>query len=113
MNYNYLIYLSLLFNYITPVFTHEELYVGHSSVTTKVGIKIIQGNDQKIGKVKNIVYKEMYNGLPHLPGNPLLFATQYTTLSKNTKLLSLPPPVSGSDAHPDQAPRNHQQLSIS
>ena len=62
--------------------------------------------------MKNIVYKEIYNGLPHLPGNPLLFAAQYTTLSKNTKLLSLPPPESRSDARPDQAPRNHEQLSI-
>ena len=92
--------MSLLFNYITPVFTHEELYVGHSSVTTKVGIKIIQGNDQKIGKVKNIVYKEIYNGLPHSEGNPNLFATPYTTLCKNTKFLSISLPESRSNAHP-------------
>lgn len=64
------------------VFTHWQLYVGLSRVTTKSDLKIIQGKDQKIEKVKNIVYKEIYNGLSHLPGNPILFATQYTTLYK-------------------------------
>ena len=83
-----------------PVFTHGQLYVGLSRVITKSGLKIIQEKYQKIGMVKNIVYKEIYNGLPHSEGNPNLFATPYTTLCKNTKFLSISLPESRSNAHP-------------
>ena len=60
-----------------PVFTDGQLYVGLSRVTTKSGLKIIQGKEQRPGKVKNIVYKEIYNRLTMSEGNSNLVTTLY------------------------------------
>lgn len=75
-----------------PVFIHGQLYVGLYRVITQSDLKIIQGKNQKIGKVKNIVYKEIYDGLPRSL-KKYYFATQFTTQSKNTKFLSLFPRI--------------------
>ena len=46
-----------------PVFAHGQLYVTFSRVTSKVGLKIIKGEDSHPQRVKNIVYKEIFNRL--------------------------------------------------
>ncbi|KAF8093631.1 hypothetical protein N665_0382s0020 [Sinapis alba] len=44
-----------------PIFTHSQLYVALSCVTTKNGLKVIQTKYLHLIKVKNVVYKKIFN----------------------------------------------------